>query len=141
LAIAATLALRLKGSDVGCRLVLRQVVGNVSANVVDASFQCVVEQIADHRHAALHPLPASTELGVVELGHRSVTVLDGNEHVRDRVGRDAVTLAELLDELLASGSKLGHVLFGGLGDSAFGLINLSLWSRPVDYDSRDYRNR
>jgi len=99
----SALTLRLKRTAEWGRLVIRERVRNVVANVVDPRFQVRVEQVADHRHAAPHPLARATELGVRELGHGPVAVVNGDQHVRRRVERNAVTLRQLLNELLTGG--------------------------------------
>ena len=78
-----------------------QGVGDITANAVDLRFQLVVEQIADHRHATAHPLPAPTEFRVIELRHRAVAVADGDQHMHRRVLRDSVSIGQVLNELLA----------------------------------------
>ncbi len=51
-------------------------VGNVITQVIDATLQLIVEEIANHRHAATHPLARSAKIGVVELGHRAIAVMN-----------------------------------------------------------------
>ena len=57
---------------------IRQLIGNVTAEIVDAIFQLIVEQITDHGHTTAHPLPGTTKLGVAKLSHGAVAVIDRN---------------------------------------------------------------
>ncbi len=60
----------------GNQLVRGERIGNVATQVIDSTLQLVVEEIADHRHAATHPLARTAKLGVVELGHRTIAVMN-----------------------------------------------------------------
>ena len=68
----------------------------------------MIEKITHHRHATLHPLAATTKLRVVELSHRSIAVVHRNQHMRRRIGGEAMTLGKGLDELVSGGRQIGH---------------------------------
>ena len=48
------------------------------------------------------------EFGVIELGHATVAVNDGVEHMQDGILTEAVTLGQVGDRLLASGGERSH---------------------------------
>ena len=78
---------------------IAQFIGDVVTNAVDFVFKLVIEQVADHRHAAAHPLATSTKFRMIELGHGAIAILDGNQHVGRSVSRNAVTHGQILNEL------------------------------------------
>ena len=90
------------------QLVIGEFAGDVVADAVDAVLQLVVEQVADHCHAASHPLSAATKFRVVELRHGPVAILNGDQHVRDRVSRYTMSLRQVLNKLNSSIRKNGH---------------------------------
>jgi hypothetical protein len=63
----------------------------------DAGLQVVVEHIADHDHAALHPLTGPAEFRQVEPGHGAAALPDGVEQRHGRVFTDAMTPRDLRD--------------------------------------------
>jgi hypothetical protein len=75
---------------------------------VDLRLEAVVEHVADHGHAAQHPLAAAAQLLVVELRHRAVAVHQGLQQRHYRVGTDCVALRQLIDFLLALVSQSLH---------------------------------
>jgi hypothetical protein len=73
-----------------------------------------VEHVADHGHAALHPLAAATELGDEELRHGAACRARPQRGAPHRIRRDAVTLRQGSHFLPARGYQLLHE---GLVDS------------------------
>ena len=69
-----------------------KLIRDIAADAVDAVLQLVVEQVADHRHAASHPLPATAEFRVIELRHGSIAVLNRDQHMSHCVSRHAMSL-------------------------------------------------
>ncbi len=88
-------------------------VGEFVAECVDPALQRGVEHVAEHQHAALHPLARAAEFRVAELGHAAVAVEHGDQHVDDCILAEAVTQGDVLDDLLALRCKLLH--FDGSG--------------------------
>lgn len=81
---------------------LAKFIGNIIADTVDTVLQLIVEQVADHRHAALHPLPGTTKFGVVELSHGPIAVLDGEQHMSHPISGQTVPLCKILNKLDSS---------------------------------------
>lgn len=82
---------------------IRQRVRDVGTNAVDLILQLIVKEVADHRHAAAHPLASASKIWVIELSHRAIAIADGNQHVVHTVLRYAVAIRKFLNKLLTSG--------------------------------------
>jgi len=104
----AVLALALKAAGADHIGLAGHQAGQFGAQVINTALEVVVEHVADHRHAALHPLAGAAEFGVAELGHAAVAVDDGLQHRQHGVKAKAVALGHVLDGLLACGGKLWH---------------------------------
>ncbi len=70
--------------------------------MIDSAFQLMVEQIANHRHAATHPLASTAKLGMTELGHRAIAVVEGHQHVCNCVRRQLVLLRKVVNYCVPS---------------------------------------
>ena len=75
--------------------------GELRTEGIDAALQSIVEHVAEHQHAALHPLAGAAKLGVVELGRGAITVAYGKQHVGHGILAEVVTLGKIIDNLLA----------------------------------------
>jgi hypothetical protein len=74
-------------------------VGELVAECVDPALERGVEHVAEHQHAALHPLARAAEFRVAELGHAAVAVEHGDQHVGDCILAEAVTAGDIVDDL------------------------------------------
>jgi hypothetical protein len=84
-------------------------VGNVIAQIINLTFQLVIEKVTHHCHPAPHPLARSAKLGMAELGHGAIAVVDGYQHVSHRIGGEAMSLGEVLNQLISFVRQFGHV--------------------------------
>ncbi|WP_426442390.1 hypothetical protein [Bradyrhizobium genosp. P] len=56
----------------------------------------MIEHVADHCHAARHPLPSTTQFAMVKLRHRAFAVQEGLQQRHHRVDTDSVALRQIV---------------------------------------------
>jgi hypothetical protein len=82
--------------------------GNCLAEPIDPGFEGMVEHVAQHQHAATHPLPGTGEFGMVELSHRTPAAEHRKHHLDHGLLAEAVALGQFIDDLKALGGELFH---------------------------------
>lgn len=108
LGVEPALALRLETAGAQQAGLTGEEVADVPAQGVHSAFEEIVEHVADHDHAALHPLAGATEFPMTELGHAAVAIEDGEKHVSDGIDAKAVLVCQIVDDLLTLGRELLH---------------------------------
>ena len=68
----------------------------------------MVEHVAQHQHAATHPLAGTGEFRVVELGHGAPAPEHGEHHLNHRFLTEAIALGQVVDDLQALWGQLFH---------------------------------
>lgn len=112
-------------------LVVGEKIGKLAAEVVHGVFKPVVEHIADHGHAAAHPL-ATAEFGATELSHRAAAVVHADKHANGGIIAEIVAAGDVADEIFALGSELMHGEEGMTGDG----WEFAVWRKRVARDAR-----
>lgn len=70
---------------------------NLMAQVIYPSLQGLVERVAQHQHATLHPLARAAELGMRKHRHLAIAVGHGRDHMGNSVMTETVALREFVD--------------------------------------------
>jgi hypothetical protein len=73
----------------------------LGTEAVDLRLETVIKHVADHGHAAPHPLAATTQLPMVELRHIAVGVHQGLQQRHHRIGTDRVSVSQFVNSLPA----------------------------------------
>jgi len=85
-----------------------QYIGEFIAQVVDGHFQAVVEHVADHRHAAAHPLATAAQLRAIELRHAATAIIHSDQHLDDGVLTEVIATRDVANDVLAGAGELLH---------------------------------
>src|SRR5271163_4331963 len=93
-AAALHLRLRLPGGETERRLTIEEA-GQLAAERVDASFQALIEHVADHDHAASRPLSHAAEIGIVKLRLASIAPRQRVKQGGHGLDADPVALGDL----------------------------------------------
>jgi hypothetical protein len=86
--LTATLRLRLEACRGRNEGLLGQELRKLRTETIDLCLEAVIEHVADHGHAAQHPLAAATQLRMIKLRHRAVVVHQG---VQQRITASVLT--------------------------------------------------
>src|ERR1700730_18270610 len=87
------------------RRLTAQEAGDLAAEQVDAVFEALIEQVANHDHAHLRPLTRASEIRVIELGLRSVAQLECAEQGRHGIAADPLAPRQVIDNLAPFGAE------------------------------------
>jgi len=86
----------------------RQQADEILAQAIDPCLQAVIEHVADHGHAAGHPLPRSAQLGQVELRHGAVIPRQFVEQHQAGILRDPVPATDVGKRLVSIRRQTRH---------------------------------